>query len=43
MANDEMRTVFDERNRTELESYLIEITHDILGNKDDAGQKGTDK
>ncbi len=55
MTNDEMSKVFDEWNRTELESYLIEITRDILAYKDadgtpiidvildSAGQKGTGK
>jgi len=55
MSNDEMRATFDAWNRTELESYLIEITRDILGTRDDsgsfvldtildaAGQKGTGK
>jgi 6-phosphogluconate dehydrogenase len=51
----EMREVFAEWNRGNLNSYLIEITRDILGFKDDdgqplaekildtAGQKGTGK
>jgi 6-phosphogluconate dehydrogenase len=51
----EMRDVFDEWNRGNLNSYLIEITRDILGYKDEdglplaekildtAGQKGTGK
>jgi 6-phosphogluconate dehydrogenase len=51
----EMHRIFAEWNTTELESYLIEITRDILGFKDDdgsalvdkildeAGQKGTGK
>ncbi|MDR3168067.1 MAG: decarboxylating NADP(+)-dependent phosphogluconate dehydrogenase [Treponema sp.] len=51
----EMRDVFDEWNRGNLNSYLIEITRDILGYKDTdglplaekildtAGQKGTGK
>ncbi len=55
MSNEEMRDVFDAWNRTELDSYLIEITRDILGYKtpegeyvvdhilDTAGQKGTGK
>lgn len=53
MTVDEMHEVFKEWNKTELDSYLIEITADILGYKDDngeitvdyildtAGQKGT--
>ncbi len=55
MSNEEMHEVFAEWNRGELDSYLIEITRDILGYKDEdgnhvvdlivdtAGQKGTGK
>ena len=55
MTNEEMGDVFDEWNKTELDSYLIEITRDILRYKDadgtpvvdvildTAGQKGTGK
>ncbi len=55
MTNEEMHTVFAEWNKGELDSYLIEITRDILSYKDDdgkevvdiildaAGQKGTGK
>jgi len=55
MTPDEMHEVFKEWNTSELDSYLIEITRDILGKKDDdgsplvdkildtAGQKGTGK
>lgn len=55
MPCEEMHEVFAEWNRTELDSYLIEITADILGYKDEngevtvekildrAGQKGTGK
>lgn len=54
MSNEEMRDVFDEWNQGELDSFLIEITRDILGYKEDgeflidkildtAGQKGTGK
>ena len=55
MSNDEMHAVFTEWNAGELDSYLIEITRDILGYKDEegnevidlildtAGQKGTGK
>ena len=55
MSDDEMQAVFAEWNRTELDSYLIEITRDILGYADQdgspivekildtAGQKGTGK
>ncbi len=55
MSNEEMHDVFAEWNTSELDSYLIEITRDILGYKTDggeavidqildtAGQKGTGK
>jgi len=55
MSNQEMHAVFDEWNRGELDSYLIEITRDVLGYRDEngdyvvdkildtAGQKGTGK
>jgi len=55
MTNEEMQTVFAEWNKGELDSYLIEITADILAYKDEqgkavvdiildaAGQKGTGK
>ncbi len=55
MSADEMHDVFAAWNETELDSYLIEITRDILGYKDEngettvnyildsAGQKGTGK
>eukprot|EP01128_Nolandella_sp_AFSM9_P008543 TRINITY_DN5248_c0_g1_i1.p1 TRINITY_DN5248_c0_g1~~TRINITY_DN5248_c0_g1_i1.p1 ORF type:complete len:488 (+),score=140.29 TRINITY_DN5248_c0_g1_i1:7-1470(+) len=55
MTNEEMADTFDEWNKGELDSYLIEITRDILRKKDDegkyvvdyildrAGQKGTGK
>jgi len=55
MSADEMHEVFKEWNKGELDSYLIEITRDILGYKDEdgepllekildtAGQKGTGK
>ncbi len=55
MDADEMHQVFAEWNKGELDSYLIEITRDILAKKDDdglplvdkildtAGQKGTGK
>ncbi|MCQ2427570.1 MAG: decarboxylating NADP(+)-dependent phosphogluconate dehydrogenase [Clostridia bacterium] len=55
MSNSEMKDVFSEWNKGKLESYLIEITADILGYKDGngaelidyildaAGQKGTGK
>src|SRR6188472_2434636 len=37
LTNDEIYDVFDEWNRGELESYLIEITRDIFSVKDDQG------
>jgi len=55
LGADEMHQVFADWNKGELDSYLIEITRDILGKKDDdgaplvdkildtAGQKGTGK
>ncbi len=55
MTNDEMQKVFARWNRGILDSYLIEITRDILGYRDEqgnatldlildtAGQKGTGK
>ncbi len=55
MSAEEMHEVFADWNKTELDSYLIEITRDILGYKaengevvvdqilDTAGQKGTGK
>ncbi len=55
MSADEMHEVFAQWNKTELDSYLIEITRDILAYKDTdgkpivdkildtAGQKGTGK
>ncbi len=54
MSSDEMHQVFTEWNTGDLDSYLIEITRDILGYKengealvekilDTAGQKGTGK
>jgi 6-phosphogluconate dehydrogenase len=36
MSNDEMYDVFDQWNRGDLESYLIEITRDILSVKENA-------
>lgn len=37
LSNDELYDVFDQWNRSELESYLIEITRDIFSVKDDQG------
>ncbi|MEH6453377.1 MAG: decarboxylating NADP(+)-dependent phosphogluconate dehydrogenase, partial [Psychromonas sp.] len=55
LNHDDMQAVFSDWNKTELDSYLVEITADILGYKDEdgaplvekildtAGQKGTGK
>ena len=55
MTNEEMHRIFAEWNRGDLDSYLVEITRDILAKKDEegkyvldyildtAGQKGTGK
>ena len=40
LTNDELYDVFDEWNRGELQSYLIEITRDIFSVKDDQGGDG---
>ena len=40
LTNDELYDVFDQWNRGELESYLIEITRDIFSVKDDQGSSG---
>ena len=42
LNNDEMHEVFSEWNKTELDSYLIEITRDILGYKDENGERTVD-
>ena len=43
MSAPEMSEVFAEWNRGELDSYLIEITRDILGYKDEKGEYVVDK
>lgn len=43
MTADEMHQVFAEWNKGDLESYLIEITRDILAYKDPEGQPLVDK
>ena len=43
MTAEEMRTVFAEWNKTELDSFLIEITANILAFKDTDGQALVDK
>jgi len=40
MSNDEMSKLFAQWNKTELDSYLIEITSIILAKKDDQGEEG---
>src|SRR5262245_29448409 len=40
LTNDELDNVFDNWNRGELQSYLIEITRDIFSVKDDQGGDG---
>lgn len=43
MSADEMHEVFKEWNKGDLDSYLIEITRDILAFKDEDGQPLVDK
>ncbi len=43
MRNEEMHQVFAEWNRGKLDSYLVEITRDILGYRDEAGEYVVDK
>jgi 6-phosphogluconate dehydrogenase len=43
MSNDEMNRVLAEWNKGELDSYLIEITRDILAYKDEKGEYVVDK
>ena len=43
MSADEMSDIFAEWNKGELDSYLIEITADILAHKDEDGQALVDK
>jgi 6-phosphogluconate dehydrogenase len=43
MTPDEMHQVFAEWNKGDLDSYLIEITRDILAKKDEDGQPLVDK
>jgi 6-phosphogluconate dehydrogenase len=39
MSADEMHEVFTEWNKGDLDSYLIEITRDILAKKDEDGRR----
>ena len=43
LSNDEMSAIFAAWNKTELDSYLIEITSDILAYKDEEGEYVVDK
>ena len=43
MSADEMHEVFTQWNKTELDSYLIQITSEILAKKDEDGQPLVDK
>ncbi|MBM3822453.1 MAG: decarboxylating NADP(+)-dependent phosphogluconate dehydrogenase [Verrucomicrobia bacterium] len=43
MSSQEMHEVFSEWNKGELDSYLVEISRDILGFKDEDGQPLVDK
>jgi len=43
MTADEMHEVFAQWNKTELDSYLIQITSEILARKDEDGQPLVDK
>lgn len=43
MSADEMQAVFADWNKTELDSYLVEITADILGYKDEDGEALVEK
>ena len=43
MTPDELHKVFTEWNKTELDSYLIQITSEILAKKDEDGQPLVDK
>jgi len=43
LSSDQMQQIFDQWNKGELESYLIEITRDILGYKDQDGQPLVEK
>lgn len=43
MSNGEMAAVFTDWNKTELDSYLIEISGKILGYRDEAGEEVIDK
>lgn len=42
LSNDEMKKVFTRWNRGKLDSYLIEITRDIIGYRDESGEATVD-
>ncbi len=43
LTNDEMHEIFAEWNKGDLDSYLIEITRDILGYRTESGEAVVDK
>ncbi len=43
MSNEEMRRVFSDWSKSELDSYLIDITRDILGCRTDEGEAVIDR
>jgi len=43
MSNSQMHEAFAQWNRGELDSYLVEITRDILGYRDEQGEYAVDK
>lgn len=43
MSHDEMRMVFSDWNRTELSSYLLGVTADVLGVRDEDGEALVEK
>lgn len=43
LSDDELETTFKAWRNTELDSYLIDITADILGYKDEDGSRLVDK
>lgn len=43
LSYDEMQAIFSEWKKTELDSYLIDITTDILGYKDADGEPLVEK
>jgi 6-phosphogluconate dehydrogenase len=43
LSNEQMHAIFADWNQGDLDSYLIEITRDILGYKNEAGEEVVDK